>query len=129
MNSRILARTAARSVLSVARRLIARCMQARRETRMRRWALAPIACLVALGFLLLESGSYEKPQTREQRVSERLAAVRIPFVANSGQTDPAVAYHASTFAGTVFVTRDGQIVYSLPEARVLASGEQTTARK
>ena len=96
---------------------------------MRVRVLAPIACLVALGLVLLESGSDEKPQTREQRVSERLASVQIPFVANSGQTDPAVAYHASTFAGTVFVTRDGQIVYSLPEARVLASGEQTTARK
>jgi hypothetical protein len=45
---------------------------------------------------------------------ERLAGIRIPFIANAGQTDPAVAYYAPTLAGTVFVTRDGQIVYSLP---------------
>ena len=45
---------------------------------------------------------------------EHLAGIRIPFIANAGQTDPAVAYYAPTFAGTVFVTRDGQIVYSLP---------------
>ncbi|HZI67238.1 MAG TPA: hypothetical protein VFF17_11785, partial [Thermoanaerobaculia bacterium] len=44
-------------------------------------------------------------------------ALAIPFVANAGQADPAVAYSAQTFAGTVFVTRDGRIVYSLPAKR------------
>src|SRR5882762_124579 len=51
----------------------------------------------------------------ETRGEQRLAAVRIPFVVNAGQTDEAVAYYASTFAGTVFITIDGEIVYSLPD--------------
>jgi hypothetical protein len=54
-------------------------------------------------------------------VKERLAGVHIPFIANAGQTDPAVAYYAQTFAGTVFVTRDGRIVYSLPGEEAPAS--------
>jgi hypothetical protein len=38
----------------------------------------------------------------------------VPFVANAGQSDPRVAYSASTFSGTVFVTKDGELVYALP---------------
>ena len=42
-----------------------------------------------------------------------LAGVRIPFLANEGQVDAHVAYYAPTFAGTVFVTRQGELVYTL----------------
>jgi hypothetical protein len=42
-----------------------------------------------------------------------LTSIRIPFVAADAR-DPHVSYYASTFAGTVFVTREGKIVYSLP---------------
>jgi len=41
----------------------------------------------------------------------------LPFVENVGQSDPHVAYYAPTFAGTVFVTRDGELVYALPAPR------------
>ena len=44
------------------------------------------------------------------RVSETYGKLTIGFEANDGQTDPAVAYYARTFAGNVFVTRDGRIV-------------------
>ncbi|ATH13247.1 hypothetical protein CHL79_12915 [Delftia acidovorans] len=37
----------------------------------------------------------------------------VPFEANSGQFDPAVAFTGRTFAGAIHVTRQGQIVYSL----------------
>jgi hypothetical protein len=60
----------------------------------------------------------------EERIRDRLSSVRIPFVANSGQTDSAVAYYAPTFAGTVFVTRDGQIVYSLPGEKASPSRDR-----
>ena len=59
---------------------------------------------------------------RVNEVTERLSSLRIPFVANSGQMDPAVAFHATTFAGTVFVMRDGRIVYSLPGSGRLGPG-------
>lgn len=44
----------------------------------------------------------------------RLAGLTMPFVANVGQADPAVAYYTQTFSGAVFVTQRGQIVYKLP---------------
>ncbi|MEO8136919.1 MAG: SBBP repeat-containing protein [Betaproteobacteria bacterium] len=42
-----------------------------------------------------------------------LASVSVPFVANQGQVDDRVAFYARTFAATVFVTRQGQVVYVL----------------
>ncbi len=51
---------------------------------------------------------------KEEPLRERIGDVRVPFIANDGQTDAVVAYYAQTFAGTVFITRDGRIVYSLP---------------
>src|SRR5262245_14841624 len=47
-------------------------------------------------------------------VSRQLDRLAVPFVANAGQNDPRVAYSASTFSGTVFVTREGELVYALP---------------
>ena len=39
-------------------------------------------------------------------VARQLDRLSVPFVANAGQSDPRVAYYASTFSGTVFVTKD-----------------------
>ena len=50
----------------------------------------------------------------QEQLRERVGGVRVPFIANRGQTNPAVAYYAPTFAGTVYVTKKGEIVYSLP---------------
>ena len=47
------------------------------------------------------------------KVQSKLAGVRVPFVANEGHVDARVAYYAPTSAGTVFVTRQGQVVYAL----------------
>src|SRR5262249_47505419 len=47
-------------------------------------------------------------------VAERLGDLAVPFVENAGQSDPRVAYYAPTFAGTVFVTGEGELVYALP---------------
>src|SRR5262245_64525232 len=47
-------------------------------------------------------------------VADRLGSLAVPFVANAGQSDPRVAYSASTFSGTVFVTKEGELVYALP---------------
>ncbi|MCP4692113.1 MAG: hypothetical protein GY859_28970, partial [Desulfobacterales bacterium] len=44
----------------------------------------------------------------------KMARVRMPFLANKGQMDESVLFYANTFGGTVFVTREGKIVYSLP---------------
>jgi PKD repeat protein len=42
-----------------------------------------------------------------------LGNIRIPFVANAGQTDERVAFTARVSGGTAFVTREGTIVYAL----------------
>src|SRR5262249_28179445 len=44
----------------------------------------------------------------------RLNGVAVPFIENEGQSDPRVAYYARTFSGTVFVTREGELVHALP---------------
>jgi hypothetical protein len=70
---------------------------------------------------LVASASGEIPKVSGEWIAGRLQGLRIPFIANSGQIDPTVAYYASTFAGTVYVTRDGRIVYSLPERASVAA--------
>ena len=78
-----------------------------------------LACLALLVSLDLSATSRQPVLTRTAHLDQteagrKLSGLRIPFVANAGQTDSAVAFYAPTFAGTAFVTRDGKIVYSLP---------------
>jgi len=40
--------------------------------------------------------------------------LRMPFIANNGQVDEQVKFYAKTFGGTMFVTKEGEIVYALP---------------
>jgi hypothetical protein len=49
---------------------------------------------------------------------QKLSAMSIPFVPNGGQWDARAAFAAQTFAGTVFVTKQGELVYSLPGKRI-----------
>jgi hypothetical protein len=55
--------------------------------------------------------------------ASRIAHLGVPFVENRGQTDPRVAFLARTFAGTVFVTRDGRLVYSIRPRSDAPQGE------
>ncbi len=79
-----------------------------------------LAVLCALsGFFFLQTTMFKKtisastPSTAELQAS--LRHLNIPFVANQGQADKQVKFYAQTFGGTVFVTKTGTIVYSLPE--------------
>ena len=65
-----------------------------------------------------------------QRAQQALQVLPVPFEANSGQFDAAVAFTGRTFAGAVHVTRQGQIVYSLPGAAPASSTppDQPTSR-
>nr|HPK67039.1 hypothetical protein [Thermoanaerobaculia bacterium] len=86
------------------------------KTRSHRPRSARIA-LLALAAILLASGAHATtpPAAPElPAVQEALAGLAVPFEQNTGQFAPEVAYLAKTFAGSVFVTRDGRLVYSLP---------------
>ena len=50
----------------------------------------------------------------EAAVKARVRSVSLPFIENTGQVDSRVAYYVRTFGGTVFVTKDGKLVYNLP---------------
>jgi len=58
---------------------------------------------------------------------QRLATTSVPFVPNVGQWDARAAFAARTFAGTVFVTTQGELVYSLPGKAADAASRQATA--
>jgi len=51
---------------------------------------------------------------RGENLIERAMKARIPFVANQGQiTNEAIRFYADVLGGTVFVTDNGEIIYSL----------------
>jgi hypothetical protein len=70
--------------------------------------------LFRLGTFLIVVGWTKAGLADPEQLQKRVGGVHVPFVANHGQTDPAVAFYAPTFAGTVYVTEKGEIVYSLP---------------
>ena len=59
--------------------------------------------------------------TKEDIVS-KTRTLQMPFIANNGQVDEQVQFYAKTFGGTVFVTKDGEIFYSLPSGRDVPAG-------
>jgi hypothetical protein len=69
----------------------------------------PVPLLLALG-----SAAWAGTGPPESEARAKLGRVEIPFIANEGQIDERVAYYARTFAGTVFVSTKGELVYSLP---------------
>lgn len=78
-------------------------------------AIAHGAILLSLSMAVAAGASSVAPEPAAGGISRAsLAQLAMPFIANQGQLDPQVAYYAPTFAGTVYVTKKGQIVYSLP---------------
>jgi len=72
------------------------------------------------------------PQLKNPEVIQKTAKIQIPFVANEGQTDERVKFYANTFGGTVFVTKNGEIVYSLPnneKANTRSQGSENRCEK
>ena len=64
---------------------------------------------------LVEAGPNAVQSAIPVATKQKLAKVQIPFIANQGQSDKEVKFYARTFAGTVFVTETGELVYSLPK--------------
>src|SRR3989339_690577 len=56
------------------------------------------------------------PQLDKAAFAQKTQKLQMPFIANNGQVDEQVEFYAKTFGGTVFVTKDGEIVYALPKS-------------
>src|SRR3990167_2786955 len=53
------------------------------------------------------------PQLDKAEFAQKTKKLQMPFIANKGQVDEQVEFYAKTFGGTVFVTKNGEIVYAL----------------
>ena len=77
-------------------------------------ALAALLFLSPIVPAIAES-STELQSAVPAATKHKLAKVQIPFIANQGQSHHDVKFYARTFAGTVFITETGQLVYSFPK--------------
>jgi len=60
-------------------------------------------------------GSVVKEKDKKE-ILNKAYTLRIPFIENKGQIkDESLRYYAKTFGGTLFITKDGKLVYSLPK--------------
>ena len=80
---------------------------------MRRW-LTLGSVVIGTSILVLLAPTAARASRDAARTRAALAGLRMPLIANEGQVDATVAFYAPTFAGTLFVTRRGDLVYSLP---------------
>ena len=60
--------------------------------------------------------------TNKKGLISKTQTLHVPFITNNGQVDEQVKFYAKTFGGTVFVTKEGEIVYSLPSGRDVPAG-------
>jgi hypothetical protein len=51
----------------------------------------------------------------QKTVSSALSSLSIPFIENKGQIDKDIAYYAKTMRATLFVTKNGEMVYGFPD--------------
>jgi len=83
--------------------------------------LALVSCQGTLASLRNPSANAKPTDTtKEERKAEivkNIYRLQMPFIANEGQIqDENVRFYAKTFAGTVYVTEQGEMVYSLPHS-------------
>ncbi|HLE87535.1 MAG TPA: hypothetical protein VI727_07700 [Candidatus Brocadiaceae bacterium] len=63
------------------------------------------------------------PKFQKSELLQKTKKLQMPFIANNGQMDEKVKFYANTFGGTVFITKDGEIVYALPKSGDVEDGE------
>ncbi len=70
----------------------------------------------AAGVAQADKNSASTSVPSPQALAKKMAAVRVPFIENKGQiANDDVQFYAQTFAGTLFVTKENHLVYSLPQ--------------
>jgi len=80
--------------------------------------------VVAVGmiFLMIAGSAFAEAEVRKE-IDKKLNTLSVPFIKNEGQTDREVKYYAKTFGGTLFVTEQGKLVYSLPKHKERGRGK------
>ncbi len=85
---------------------------------MRKWGwvfAVPVVILPAVYFWgNFHAHRKDTVEPSKAEVAQKVLKLQAPFIANDGQTDEKVRFYAKTFGGTVFVTKEGAIVYALP---------------
>jgi len=78
------------------------------------WRLIILILLLVFSTLGMVNAKESEPS---EKIKFSLAKIQLPFIENRGQLHEDVTHYVKTFGGTVFVTRDGRLVYSLLEGR------------
>ena len=80
--------------------------------------------IISLVFLLGTFSWAREMNPGSEDVFQSMEKLRLPFIANAGQVDGGVTFYARTFGGAVFLTKGGEIVYSLPEIKKKGQGSR-----
>lgn len=84
--------------------------------------LTPIVIAAALSIVAPAAADEVAGDPSRSTVADAMTTLEVPFIGNRGEIDhPGVRFYARTFAGTVFVTDAGELVYSLPLAQAGAA--------
>lgn len=81
------------------------------------WCLTLLLALVCFRTTLFAAQkNINKPSQAD--FIQKTQKLQMPFIANEGQiNNNQVRFHANTFGGSIFITKDGEIVYSLPNSK------------
>ena len=77
-----------------------------------------LVCFILVWFLVFVFSSVRAFANVRSRISTKqelfkvIKNINIPFVKNEGQIDPRVQFFADIFGGTVFITKEGELVYA-----------------
>jgi len=83
--------------------------------------LAVVVCVMSAGVgaaavITVDDSGGAVDASCEREILNKVSSLQIPFIENKGQIkDGNVKYYAKTLGGTLFITKDGEMVYSLPK--------------
>ena len=82
-----------------------------------------------IGFLFItifiSTSAFASADIDRNAFIKKIPGLQIPFIENQGQIkNKSVRFYASTFAGTVFITDKGEIVYSLIKSENSEAGSE-----
>ena len=60
---------------------------------------------------------YSSIKIDKEKVKSKLFSISIPFIENKGFFNNKIAFYTKTFGGTVYITKNGNIIYVLPSKK------------